>query len=69
MIRESQIIFEEGKIWILDTKDSYSVQISGFTHSTTDSAYHRNSDGLSIAMARAKYLVKRFNEGKLKCFQ
>lgn len=62
MIKESQIIFEQGKVWILDTKKSYHVQISGAFHSTTDSAYYRNPDGLSIALARAKYLVNLFKK-------
>lgn len=57
--KESQIKHESGKYWVLDTGKSYAVMAIGVTHSTTDSAYERSDDGLSIAIARCNYLAKR----------
>ena len=59
---EKDIKHENGDFWVLDTKDSYTVMINGVTHSTSDSSYERNEDGLSIAMARCNYLAKRKGE-------
>lgn len=63
-MRESDIAYEapNGRAWVLkDTKRkprSYTVMIVGVTHSTSDSAYSFDEDGLSIAKARADYLDK-----------
>lgn len=60
-MKEKDIIFEttcQG-FWVGDLKDSYAVFIDKGTHSESDSHYRRNADGLSIAIARAKYLSKR----------
>lgn len=54
----SDIKFESGKFWVLDTKDAYCVMINGVTHSTSESCYKRDPDGLSLAVARCKYLAK-----------
>jgi len=58
-LREKDIKHEAGSYWVADLGDSYSVMQSGLTHSVSDSHYHRNSDGLSIAVARCNYLAKR----------
>lgn len=57
--KESQIKHESGNYWVLDTGKAYVVMAIGITHSTTDSAYERSDDGLSIAIARCNYLAKR----------
>lgn len=59
MIKESQILWQQGKVWVLDAKTSYDVMVDGITHAISDSSYHHNSDGLSIAIARAKYLSRK----------
>ena len=57
--KESQIMHENGRYWVLDTGKAYAVMAAGVTHSTSDSAYERSPDGLSIAIARCNYLAKR----------
>lgn len=57
--KESQIMHENGRYWVLDTLKSYAVMAMGVTHSTTDSEYKRSPDGLSIALARCNYLAKK----------
>jgi hypothetical protein len=59
MIRESQIKHENGAYWVLDTKRAYEVLRAELTHSVVDSAYARDADGLSIAIARCDYLAKK----------
>lgn len=54
-----KIIFESGEYWVGDTGKDYTVFKTGVTHSTSDSSYRRDKDGLSIAIARCKYLAKR----------
>lgn len=46
------------QFWVLDNKDSYAVMQNGLTHSVSDSFYRHDPDGLSIAIARCKYLAK-----------
>ena len=58
MIRESDIKHENGAHWVLDDKKAYIVLRASLTHSTSDSAYPRTPDGLSIAIARCDYLAK-----------
>lgn len=58
-MRESDIMHENGRFWVGRQRDAYVVYETGITHSTPDSAYERNEDGLSIAIARADYLAKR----------
>ncbi len=53
---EKQIILDLGTHWVGDNKDNYTVYTTGLTHSTSDSSYPKNPDGLSIAIARCKYL-------------
>lgn len=57
--RESDIAYENGPAWVLrDTKGKcYTVFLAGVTHSTSDSAYPLDADGLSIAVARCNYLA------------
>lgn len=56
--KESDIKYELGNYFVLKLKDSYGVFKNGLTHSTSDSFYHLNDDGLSIAIARCKYLAR-----------
>lgn len=56
--RERDIKHEAGRYWVLDTGKAYAVMVAGVTHSESDSAYERNEDGLSIAVARCNYLAK-----------
>lgn len=60
-MRESDILHEVGSYWVGRDRElrAYVVYKIGLTHSTSDSAYGLNSDGLSIAIARANYLAKR----------
>lgn len=52
------IILELEHCFVLKLKDSYGVFVNNLTHSISDSFYKLNADGLSIAIARAKYLNK-----------
>ncbi len=65
-ITEKQIIFEAGTKWVLDTGKSYAVMLNVTTHSVSDSEYPHTNDGLSIAIARCKYLDKYQVQYKLK---
>ena len=58
-IKEHQIVHENGDYWVLQEKDAYYVMKNTATHSISDSAYHPDSCGLSIAIARCDYLAKR----------
>jgi hypothetical protein len=57
--KEADIKHEAGDYWVLDTGDSYAVMKIGATHSTSESAYAHDADGLSLAIARCDYLAKR----------
>ena len=59
--REKDIKHEAhgGRYWVLDTGKAYAGMVVGVTHSTSDSAYERTPDGLSIAVARCNYLAAR----------
>jgi hypothetical protein len=59
MTKEKDIKYEQGNFWVLDTGQSYAVMCNNNTHSTSDSEYAHNNDGLSIAIARCNYLNKR----------
>jgi len=56
-MKEKDIVYDLGSAWVGKQKDAYVVFITGITHSTSDSAYALTEDGLSIAVARAKYLA------------
>lgn len=58
-MKEEDIVHENGPFWVLRQKDRYTVFRSGITHSTSDSSYARDEDGLSIAKARCDYLARR----------
>ncbi len=62
-MRESDIKYKNGKYFVLKDKQqsAYFVMKGGITHSESDSAYSLNEDGLSIAIARCKYLASRNN--------
>lgn len=55
MIKEKDIVHENGNFWVLKSGNEYHVMRSGLTHSTGDSAY----DSLDLAVARCNYLAKR----------
>lgn len=61
-MRESDIVWEgdNGKAWVYRDKpqNCYTVMLTGITHSTSDSSYPRDVDGLSIAIAYAAYRDK-----------
>lgn len=54
----SDIVYELGQFWVFKGKDAYYVMENGVTSSTSDSAYALDPDGLSIAIARVKYLER-----------
>jgi hypothetical protein len=54
--RESDIVYENTACWVRRDRSAYTVFRIGLTHSTSDSAYKKTTDGLSIAVARCKYL-------------
>lgn len=58
-MRESDIMHEAGNYWVARQKGAYVVYKIGVTHSTSDSAYAKTADGLSIAIARCDYLAGR----------
>ncbi len=58
-MRETDIMHEVGSYWVGRAKAAYIVYRTGVTHSVSDSAYARDPDGLSIAIARCDYLAKR----------
>ena len=63
--RERDIKHENGCYWVLDTGKAYSVMVAGVTHSTSDSTYPRDPDGLSIAVARCNYLAAKRPDTRL----
>ncbi len=60
MIKENDIVHENGKYWVMRNRKErcYSVMVSGATHSVSDSHYSLDDDGLSIAVARCDYLAR-----------
>jgi hypothetical protein len=58
-MRESDIMHENGNYWVARGAKCYTVFKVGATHSTSDSAYEKTADGLSIAIARCDYLARR----------
>ncbi len=60
-MKEADIMHENGDYWVARERGSYTVYRIGVTHSTSDSAYARTADGLSIAKARCNYLASRSN--------
>lgn len=58
-MRESDIMYENGEYWVCRGRGGYTVYETGLTHSTADSSYPRDADGLSIAIARCDYLEAR----------
>lgn len=67
-MQEKDIVYENGKYWVLRDKDAYCVMKSGITHSVGDSAYALTEDGLSIAIARCDYLAGRSESTELVGF-
>ena len=57
-MRESDIMYEGARYWVGRDREhkAYVVYKKGAYYSVSDSAYHMNKDGLSIALVRAKYL-------------
>ena len=58
-MRESDIMHEAGRFWVSREPSAYYVYETFPTHSVSDSAYTRDPDGLSIAIARCDYLARR----------
>jgi len=58
-MKESDIMHENGDFWVGRERGSYTVFRVNGTHSVSDSAYARDPDGLSLAIARCDYLAKR----------
>lgn len=58
-MKERDIMHEAGSYWVGRTATSYTVYRAGVTHSTPDSSYPVDPDGLSVAIARCKYLASR----------
>lgn len=56
MTTEADILHEYGSYWVRRDRNSYTVFKCGITHSTSDSAYAKTKDGLSLAIARCNYL-------------
>lgn len=56
---ERGIAYENGRAWVLRQRTRYLVLIAGPTHSVSDSAYPKTTDGLSLAKARADYLARK----------
>lgn len=65
-LTEEDIVHEKGNFWVAreasNKPPAYIVYKTGITHSTPDSGYPLNPDGLSIAIARCDYLAKRAAE-------
>ena len=60
-MRECDIMHEAGPYWVARGPKAYVVYRTGPVASTSDSAYAKTPDGLSIAVARCDYLAKRSN--------
>ena len=58
-MRESDIMHENGEFWVAREPRGFVVYRNAAWSSTSDSAYERSADGLSIAIARCDYLAKR----------
>jgi len=60
-MRESDILYENGKFWVLKDKhkgkQTYTVMFTGITHS--ESVDDVTYPDLSLAVARCDYLAKR----------
>lgn len=55
--RESDIVYETRTCWVKRDRNAYTVFRIGVTHSTSDSAYKKNADGLAMAKSRCAYLT------------
>lgn len=64
----NDVVYELDQVWVLrEVKPQcYTVFTKGITHSTSDSAYPLDDDGLSIAKARADWLNKRLAAKRAK---
>lgn len=60
---ESDIVYQCGKYWVSDSydKNHYTVYVDKGCHSVSDSSYSHDNDGLSLAIARARYMGGRNN--------
>lgn len=61
-IKGKDIVFESEHSWVLAERNCYTVLRNTDCYSFTDSSYPKTEDGLSIALARAKYITKRAKE-------
>lgn len=61
------IVYENGRIWVLDGGTHYTVMVARMTHTESDSSYEHSEDGLSCAKARMDYLSGRHQQRKSLC--
>lgn len=54
-MNEHDIVYENGRAWVLKRGAAFVVFVAGVTHSKSDSAYADKS----LAIARADYLARR----------
>lgn len=59
---ERDIKFEGTRFWVGADKKAYTVYQTGFTHSVSVQSFAKTEDGLSLAIAYAKYKDFRFEE-------
>lgn len=58
MIRESDIVHENGNHWVLRTRQAYAVNLNRFSHAVEIARFSQSPDGLSCAIAYADYKAK-----------
>lgn len=58
MLKEKDIVHENGDYWVLRDKEGYHVMKIGPTHSVVDSCYSSED----LAKARCDYLANRVNK-------
>lgn len=58
-MKESDIVHQNGKMWVLNTPYGYEVRMDKGMFSAVDSAYSHDAEGLSLAKARADYLASK----------
>lgn len=60
MLKESDIIFEDGNFWVTKYPNGYTVMQCNITHSTARQNFELSEDGLSLAIYYTTYLSKRY---------
>lgn len=57
-MRKPDIMHANGEYWVGWQVDAYVVYRDGPTNATSESVFHKDADGLSIAIARCEYLAR-----------